>query len=43
VLLSWLGDEAARAEAGDAARRTVERGLGAAERSWRLVETLLDD
>jgi 3-deoxy-D-manno-octulosonic-acid transferase len=37
----WLTDSGARRAAGDAARTVVHRGLGAAERSWRLVETLL--
>lgn len=41
VLVQWLGDEALRRRAGDAARATVEHGLGAAERSWSLVEGLL--
>lgn len=42
ALGSWLSDATARAQAGAAARALVERGLGAAERSWRLVERLLD-
>lgn len=37
----WLTDAAARRTAGDAAMAVVHRGLGAAERSWQLVETLL--
>ena len=37
----WLTDSAARRTAGDAARAVVHRGLGAAERSWALVEGLL--
>lgn len=41
VLLRWLGEPAAHAEAGAAARETVRAGLGAAERSWALVEGLL--
>jgi 3-deoxy-D-manno-octulosonic-acid transferase len=41
-LRTWLTDDSARQEAGRAARDLVERGLGAAERSWKLVETLLD-
>jgi 3-deoxy-D-manno-octulosonic-acid transferase len=41
ALESWLTDAAARRTAGDAARAVVHRGLGAAERSWRLVEGLL--
>jgi 3-deoxy-D-manno-octulosonic-acid transferase len=40
-LRAWLTDDAACARAGNAARNLVERGLGAAERSWRLVEGLL--
>jgi 3-deoxy-D-manno-octulosonic-acid transferase len=42
TLGTWLSDTGARTEAGAAARRLVERGLGAAERSWRLVAALLD-
>jgi 3-deoxy-D-manno-octulosonic-acid transferase len=42
ALAQWLGDAAAGRRAGDAARGVVERGLGAAERSWKLVERLLD-
>jgi len=41
-LRNWLTDDAARTSAGTAARRLVEKGLGAADRSWRLVERLLD-
>ncbi|HEY0970155.1 MAG TPA: hypothetical protein VGE02_04150, partial [Gemmatimonadales bacterium] len=41
VLVDWLSDAAARRGAGDRARSLVERGLGAAERSWALVEELL--
>jgi 3-deoxy-D-manno-octulosonic-acid transferase len=41
-LRTWLTDDSARQEAGHAARDLVERGLGAAERSWKLVATLLD-
>ena len=37
----WLTDADSRRQAGDAARAVVHRGLGAAERSWRLVDTLL--
>ncbi|HEX6600202.1 MAG TPA: glycosyltransferase N-terminal domain-containing protein [Gemmatimonadaceae bacterium] len=37
----WFTDSAARRAAGDAARAVVHRGLGAAERSWELVESLL--
>jgi 3-deoxy-D-manno-octulosonic-acid transferase len=40
-LRGWLTDDGARASAGSAARDLVERGLGAAERSWQLVEGLL--
>ena len=38
----WLEDSAARAVAGSAARALVSNGLGAAERSLRVVESLLD-
>jgi 3-deoxy-D-manno-octulosonic-acid transferase len=41
VLELWLGDAGARARAGAAARALVERGLGAAERSYELVMELL--
>ena len=41
-LREWLTNERARAEAGAAARELVRAGLGAAERSWRLVASLLD-
>jgi len=37
----WLTDPDARLAAGAAAKRIVHAGLGAAERSWRLVEGLL--
>ena len=37
----WLGSVAARDTAGAAARATVQAGLGAAERSYQLVTTLL--
>ena len=37
----WLRDDVARSRAGAAARDLVERGLGAAERSWQLVSQLL--
>ena len=37
----WLTNGAARRSAGTAARTLVERGLGAAERSWALVAGLL--
>jgi 3-deoxy-D-manno-octulosonic-acid transferase len=40
-LRMWLSDAAARGQAGDAARALVQGGLGAAERSWELVERLL--
>ena len=39
---SWLSNEEERANAGGAARALVERGLGAAERSFALVSSLLD-
>ena len=42
VLRAWLGDDEARRQAGDAARRLVEGGLGAADRAWALVAALLD-
>jgi 3-deoxy-D-manno-octulosonic-acid transferase len=42
-LSEWLSDDGGRAEAGHAARALVERGLGAAERSWQLVAELLGD
>ena len=42
VLRRWLGDAAARRQAGDAARRLVNEGIGAAERAWELVAELLD-
>lgn len=41
VLERWLGSASDRAAAGDAALRVVHRGLGAAERSYRLVRELL--
>ena len=41
VLQHWLHDPAVRARAGDAARNLVQRGLGAAERSYELVMELL--
>lgn len=41
TLTEWLGDAAARAEAGGRARRLVESGLGAAARSLDLVTALL--
>ena len=42
-LREWLTDEGARVRAGVAARRLVEQGVGAAERSWTLVARLLAD
>jgi hypothetical protein len=41
TLDDWLSDAAAREACGHAARGLVHRGLGAAERSLRLVEMLL--
>jgi len=41
-LREWLTSDDARRAAGAAARQLVERGLGAAERSWGLVSGLLD-
>jgi 3-deoxy-D-manno-octulosonic-acid transferase len=41
-LRTWLSDPAARTQGGEAARRLVEGGLGAAERSWQLVASLLE-
>jgi 3-deoxy-D-manno-octulosonic-acid transferase len=40
-LRGWLTDDRARAESGAAARALVGGGLGAADRSWRLVAALL--
>jgi 3-deoxy-D-manno-octulosonic-acid transferase len=40
-LADWLGSGAARDAAGSQARAVVEKGLGAAERSYDLVTTLL--
>ncbi len=40
---AWVGDPNARRAAGARARAVIERGLGAAERSARLVERLLAD
>jgi len=40
-LADWLGSSAARDSAGSFARSIVENGLGAAERSYDLVTTLL--
>lgn len=42
VLEQWLGDAAAREQAGSNARAFVQRGLGAGERSWELVRRLLE-
>jgi 3-deoxy-D-manno-octulosonic-acid transferase len=42
ALTEWLTDDVARSTGGDAARALVQHGLGAAERSWRLVAGLLD-
>jgi 3-deoxy-D-manno-octulosonic-acid transferase len=42
-LTSLLGAGSARRQASDAARAVVERGLGAAQRSWQLVSRLLAD
>jgi 3-deoxy-D-manno-octulosonic-acid transferase len=42
IVSAWLTDEASRAAAGAAALRLVESGLGASERSVRLVERLID-
>jgi 3-deoxy-D-manno-octulosonic-acid transferase len=40
-LSDWLGSATARDAAGSLARDTVQRGLGAAERSFEMVTTLL--
>ena len=42
ALIGWLHAEAARRSAGERARAVVRNGLGAADRSARLVETLLE-
>ncbi len=42
LLLKWLGDPTARSEAGDTARKLVQAGLGASERSYALVAALLE-
>lgn len=42
VLVHWLSDPAARDAAGTAALGVVQRGLGAAERSWELVMRLVE-
>jgi 3-deoxy-D-manno-octulosonic-acid transferase len=39
---SWLSNEDEQRSAGGAARALIERGLGAAERSFALVSSLLD-
>jgi 3-deoxy-D-manno-octulosonic-acid transferase len=41
IFTSWLGDESARAQAGERARALVRSGVGAAERSLSIVERLL--
>ena len=41
LLATWLGDAAARRDAGQRARAAVERSRGAAERSFALVQRLL--
>ena len=41
-LVSWLGDPAPRGRAGERARALVRSGIGAAERSFALVQRLLD-
>ena len=41
-LSDWLGSLPARDSAGAAARSTVQRGMGAAERSFALISALLD-
>jgi 3-deoxy-D-manno-octulosonic-acid transferase len=40
-LVAWLGDDRARSESGERARALVRAGLGAARRSFDLVERLL--
>lgn len=42
VLVHWLSDPVAREAAGTAALGVVQRGLGAAERSWELVMRLVE-
>lgn len=42
AFVHWLGDPALRRRAGDAARALVERGTGAAERTYGLVMALVD-
>jgi hypothetical protein len=41
ALIAWLGDASARAAAGQNAAAVVRDGLGAAERSLAIVESLL--
>ena len=41
ALESWMVEEPVRREAGDRARALVSSGLGAAERSFALVNRLL--
>jgi 3-deoxy-D-manno-octulosonic-acid transferase len=41
-LHEWLSNDLGRRETGQAARELVERGLGAAQRSWELVAGLMD-
>jgi len=41
TLTAWLEDDPARRAAGDAARGVVRAGLGAAERSFELVASLM--
>lgn len=41
TLIAWFENETARAEAGQRAQSLVERGLGAAEQSFGLVDALL--
>jgi 3-deoxy-D-manno-octulosonic-acid transferase len=42
ALARWIHDGDARRQAGDAARYVVQDGLGAAERSYELVASLMD-
>jgi hypothetical protein len=42
AMAHWIDDRAARVAAGAKARALVSNGLGAAERSLRVVESLLD-
>jgi 3-deoxy-D-manno-octulosonic-acid transferase len=41
AIVTWISDSAARQATGTRARRVVESGLGAAERSLRVVESLM--